>query len=92
MLGLRKKSDLAPGDPGWLDTQVAKQDDPSELAPASPGPVQVATGESYPTLSGYAPGSYPEAQANGQQFDNPDAVSAVRTGKQEEALARELGS
>jgi hypothetical protein len=69
-------------------------DDPSEIV-SEPG--QVATGESYPTLSGYAPDSYPEAQANGQQFDKgygdgEAKVNPVATGKQEEAnLAKAVG-
>lgn len=59
------------------------QDDPSETATKLS---TVATGESWPTASGYAPGTYPEAQAQGLQFDKPDKpASVIATGKQEEA-------
>lgn len=48
--------------------------------------VEVETVVPLPTLSGYAEGSYPEAQANGQQFDKDNGkVNPVATGKQEEA-------
>ncbi len=37
------------------------------------------------TFSGYAEGSYPEAQKRGEQFDKPGPQSPVSTGPQEES-------
>ena len=45
----------------------------------------IATGESHPTESGYAEGTYPQAQALGHQFDKPEKpFSQVASGKSEE--------
>ncbi len=48
-------------------------------------PELVGTIGGYDTLSGYAPDSYPEAQARGEQFDKPGEPSPIETGKQAEA-------
>jgi hypothetical protein len=66
---------LAPGEPGWLEFVQSME-------------TTVETGVSYPNESGYAPGTYPQAQAEGTQFDKPGKIAQISSGPTEELKAK----
>lgn len=57
-------------------------------APLADPSSKVTTVEPLDTISGYAPETFPEAQAQGLQFDKPGKVSLIASGATEELQAK----